>query len=448
MTPRPRTHPLSAYGACALAFAALSACIPTSPRDRGDLHDALVERTGYGVGEEDRTQPTMPEGIKIEDGLTEDEAISIALWNQPDLQVALTRLGFAKGDLQEAGALPNPFFALLLPLGPKQLEITLFQSIAALWRRPYKVEAASRDVERVAEMLVASGLDTVRDTRVAFAQLYLAQNRLQLLQKAAQTWQRMHGLAKVRLSAGAASQLELTSVATDARAVELEVLRQQNLVAQRRAELANLVFLPAAQQAAWDTMILVDPEAPSAPGAIAALLKHALAARPEVRAAELSMEAAGARAGVAKAEIFDFMLIADANGSGTQGFELGPGAQITLPIFYQNQGARTRAEAEFLQATWRYQAAHASITREVKVAHAQLTRAQAALSAWPTEVVGPLQTNVSRAQSAYQAGGATYLQVLEATRRLIDAQLQGLELEREARRASAELFRSVGGKLK
>lgn len=430
----------------ALLFGGL-ACVPTSPKNRSDLHDELVQRTGHGVGEQDRTEPSLPEGLRLDDGLTEDEAVTLALWNNPDLQAALTDLGFAKGDLYQAGALPNPVFALMLPLGPKQLEMTLFQSLAALWQRPYRVKAASLDVERVAATLVAAGLDTVRDTRLAYAALYLAQTRLSLLNKAAQTWARMGALARFRLEAGAASQLEVTSVATDARAAELEVARQENLVAQRKAELANLVLLPEEQRDVWATLQLSPPEPPAPPADPERLLKHAAAARPELRAAEIALEAAGARVGLAKAEIFDLMLILDANGQGTKGFELGPGAQLTLPIFYQNQGARTRAQSEVLRSAWRYQAAQARIRREVEVNRAQLIRAQGALAAWPTEVVGPLQDNVARAQSAYQAGGATYLQVLEATRRLINAQLQGLELEREARIASAELSRSVGGKL-
>ena len=148
---------------------------------------------------------------------------------------------------------------------------------------------------------------------------------------------------------------------------------------------------------------------------------------------------------MAKAEIFDLMLVLDANGQGTEGFELGPGLQATLPIFYQNQGARTRAKAEMERAVWSYLGVQNRIRREVEVTRRALDRAQTALAAWPADVVGPLETNVKRAESAYAAGGATYLQVLDATRRLIEARLMGVELEREARRAWAELRRSTGG---
>jgi cobalt-zinc-cadmium efflux system outer membrane protein len=416
-------------------------CVPTSPRTRADLDAALKARTGFGVGAEARRAAAVPESVQLQDGLTEDEAVALALWNNPDLQGALARLGFAKGDLQEAGALPNPVFSILFPLGPKQLEMTLFQTLGALVQRPARVAAASKDVERVAEELVAAGLDTARDVRVAYAELYLAQARLTLLTRTAEIWARMANLARARLDAGAASQLEVTAVVTDARTAELDVARQEQEALQRRAELLALLNLPADVQVDLQSL-----SPPSEPGAVPEdLMARALAGRPEVRAAELAMEAAGERAGVERAKIFDLMLLVDANGSGTKGFELSPGLQATLPIFYQNQGGRTRAAAEFEAATWRYASAQARVRREVEVARRQLARAQAARTVWPQDVVTPLETNVGRAEKAYAAGGATYLEVLTATRQLVLAQLQGLELEREARRAWAELRRSVGG---
>jgi cobalt-zinc-cadmium efflux system outer membrane protein len=58
--------------------------------------------------------------------------------------------------------------------------------------------------------------------------------------------------------------------------------------------------------------------------------------------------------------------------------------------------------------------------------------------------VAPLEQNLHEAQRAFSAGATSYLNVLESTRRLVDARKQQLELEADVRRASAELARSVG----
>ena len=53
------------------------------------------------------------------------------------------------------------------------------------------------------------------------------------------------------------------------------------------------------------------------------LMTEALASRPDVRAAEIAVEAAGARVGLEKARIVTMMATLDANGEGKEGFELG-----------------------------------------------------------------------------------------------------------------------------
>ncbi len=84
----------------------------------------------------------MPPEARIEDGLTSQEAVAIALWNSPSFLATLADLGIARADLVEAGLLRNPVFSLLFPWGPKQLESTLQFPFDALWQRPRRVAAA------------------------------------------------------------------------------------------------------------------------------------------------------------------------------------------------------------------------------------------------------------------------------------------------------------------
>jgi outer membrane protein, heavy metal efflux system len=61
----------------------------------------------------------------VDDGLSRDEAVAIALWNNAAFQVSVSQLGFARADLADAGLISNPVLSLLFPWGPKQLEWTL-----------------------------------------------------------------------------------------------------------------------------------------------------------------------------------------------------------------------------------------------------------------------------------------------------------------------------------
>lgn len=417
-------------------FALAGACVPTAPRDRAYLSDELTARTGATIGVEARTEITAAPGTDPADGVDEDEAVALAMWNNAALHETLADLGFARADLAEAGALPNPTWSSFLPLGPKQLEFTFGLALDWIWGRPYRVSAASLDMERVAEELVARGLDTAREARVAHASLVRAERRLALAQEAASTWSEIARLARVRREAGAASLLEVNAVETDARAALIEADRAKQETVAARARLAEVLGMAGSK---------VDAVPATATASIAQpperLVEMALAARPEVRAAEIAIEAAGERAGWETARIFSLIGLLDYNNRGT---EAGPGVIVEIPLLNQNQAGRTRVEAELTAASWRYIGSRQRVEREVRESYAALTAASMMLDAWPKSVIEPLERNVELARHAYQAGGASYLAVLDATRRLIDAKQREVDLSFERRRALAELARSVG----
>ena len=429
------------YAALALlGLAVCASCAPTSPRQRTDVAAALVQRTGHSIGETARGELEIAPGVSLDDGLTSQEAVALALWNNGDLQIALTQLGFAKADLIEAGTIPNPTFSMFFPVGPKQLEAALFQSLSFLWKRPKAVKMASLNVERIAEVLVQQGLDTARDARLAHAEVVRAQERLELGEQAAATWDEIVRLNEIRVRVGASNELALAAVLVDARIAQVDAGRLRHDVDVATAQLRRIVGLPERSN---DPQVIAD-SLPHATPKLEELLALASAARPDLRAAELAIEAAGARAGLEKAQIVDLVVALDANGQGTQGFEIGPGAAVQIPIFNQNQAGRARAEVELEKASWTYMATLQRIAADVRTAHARFAQAQEALEDWPKRVVKPAEDSERLAKRAYELGGASYLNVLDSTRRLVAARERQAELESELRRAWAELARSVG----
>ncbi len=430
------------YALLALIGSAVCAsCAPTSPRQRTDVAAALQQRTGHSIGDTARGEVEIAPGVGLDDGMTGQEAVALALWNNGDLQVALTQLGFAKADLIKAGQIPNPAFSLLFPVGPKQLEAALFQSLSFLWQRPKAVKMASLNVERIAEVLVQQGLDTARDARVAHAEVVRAQQRLELGEWAVDVWDEIVRLNEVRVRVGASNDLALAAVLVDARIAQVDARRLRHDLDVASAQLRRVVGLPERSK---DPPVIAEPLPQSAPK-LEELLALASAARPELRAAELAIEAAGAQAGLAKAQIVDVVAALDANGQGTQGFEIGPGVLLSIPIFNQNQAGRARADVEFEKASWTYIATLQRIGAEVRSAHARFAQAYQALDGWPQRVVKPAEDSERLANRAYELGGASYLVVLDSTRRLVAARAQQVEMEAELRRARAELARSVGG---
>jgi cobalt-zinc-cadmium efflux system outer membrane protein len=180
---------------------------------------------------------------------------------------------------------------------------------------------------------------------------------------------------------------------------------------------------------------------------LASLEIKALAARPDLRASELALEGAGRKSGLAEAEVFSLSGILDANGSGKEGFEMGPGMVLPLPILHQNQANRLRAKKELERAGWNYLGLRQRIVAEVREARLKLDQATAALSAYDSQVLPPYEELERTSRRAYELGDISPLVVQENSRQLLQLQIRRAELRADVRRLRAELERNVGTRL-
>lgn len=395
----------------------------------------------------------MPRGVLLSDGLSEEEAVAIALANNAAFLESLTDLGIARADVVQAGVVPNPTLSLLFPSGQKQLEFTAKLASEVLWLRPMRVKAAKLDYRKTAELLVQNGLNLIRDVKLAFAETVAADQRLKLAEESASLSARIERLARARVAAGDASELEIGTVGIDTLQGEELVARARQDVAIARERFRNLLGLGLEQT----TLSVKSARSPHRVGANSRdLVKIALASRPDLRAAELAIEAAGARRGLAKAEIFTLTAVLDANqtdiatnhGTGSRThLEAGPGIDVGIPIFNQNQGGRAKARAQLAKAARQYITVRDRIVLEVREAHLRSLQAQQSYDSWHSRILPPLERAVGQSQEAYEAGNVAILLVLESTRKLTDARAKEAAAAVDLRRATAELERAMGGRL-
>jgi len=411
--------------------------------DRSSIAAALRARTGVDTGT--LAPPctwTPPPGLSLDDGMSQDEAVAAALWNNADFHAALAELGLARADLIEAGMLRNPILALLFPWGPKQLEATLSWPVEALWLRPRKVEAARLVASAVAERLVAHGLDLIAEVRLAHVAAATALEREVLAETQARLGGRLSELAAGRLLAGDISALEAQAAQNDAlrlRAMHQARVHERDLALLR---LRTLVGLPA--EAGPLRLEPADRSAEAPSYDLAALTSTALAARPDVRAAELDVEAAAARAGLERARVLAVTAILDANNEGREGFEAGPGLGLELPLFSQNRGGRARAAAELERAGRRYLAVRARVVAAVENALTEFRAARDAERVWRDEILPPLTLAQQRTERTYTAGEISLLATLDVQRRLLEAQDARLDAAAATESALVRLAQAVG----
>lgn len=427
------------------ALAALSCGCAMPPNNPRNVSDALEWRTGQALAKQ-AVAPgkiSIPPGINVDDGLSEDEAVSIALWNNAAFQEILADLGISRADLIQAGMLPNPTFSMLFPISTKPLELTVKYPFEVLWLRPRRVAAAKIDYERTAQRLVQSGLDLIRDTRVAYSDLGLANQRVKLSEASLKLSQEIARLAKTRLEAGEASELEVNAASVDALLGQEQLARSKHETTLARERLRNLLGMGLEE---WPATIQDAQEPPFVGVDLSLVETNALQFRPDLRAAELNMEAAGKRIGLARAEVFTLAVSLNAK-EVNQTLKAGPGLDFPIPVFNQNQGGVAQAKAAFAKAARQYITVRDRIIAEVRDAYTRWAQAEESRTQWSQRIVPPLLQAVDQAERAYAAGDVSYLLVLETRRKLEDARINEAAVAADLRRARAELERSAGGRL-
>jgi cobalt-zinc-cadmium efflux system outer membrane protein len=402
---------------------------------------AVEERSGFAIG----NGQGLPDGVFLEDGLDEDEAVALALWASPGFQAALAELGLARADVEQAGLLQNPVLSVLFPLGSKQLEFAAKLPVETLWLRPARIEAATLDYERAALLLVRDGLGLVRDVRAGWAELRGAHELAAVLHAAADNRERAAELDTARLRNGDASESEESAAQAVALLAGLQAARADKNIELVEERLRALVGLPAELEADLQPgPACADSELPE----VESLVVEAQAWRPERRASELELEAAGVRCELAKKDILHLGAVIDANERDKGGLEVGPGLDIELPVFgRRSRPDSSRAEAELESAYWGVVRTSRTIESEVRTAYLTYQQARDALLGLRRRVLPALEAALRASRRAQELGAVTAAPALAAEATLFDAQRAEVEAQEELEVARAELERCIGRRL-
>jgi outer membrane protein, heavy metal efflux system len=401
----------------------------------------IKERIERDVKRGSNAAVTIPAGVVLDDGLSEDEAVAIALWNNPVFNSDLATLGFARADLREAGLLRNPIMSILLPLGPKQFEATINFPLELIWQRPRRIAVAKANFQRAAKSLEQNALNLVRDVRLAYADVQVAQRRHQLALDSLTRRRQVPVIMEARFRAGDVSEQEAVAARAEANVAEQEANR---LGAEIEITKERLRFLLGLSGERTPIKIAFSETEPSPPEDTDELLRLAFASRADLRAAELAIDAAAKRAKWERSKIFTLMATLDMNGRGTRGFEAGPGIVTEPPIFNRNQGGISRAEAELEAASRGYVLIRQRIVTEVVEARQQLVQARESLADWRGRVIPALERDASIQNASYRDGEISYLLVLLNQQRLDTARVREAEFADQAHRARVQLDRAVG----
>jgi cobalt-zinc-cadmium efflux system outer membrane protein len=431
--------PWRACGLLLLVAAGVVGC--RSPQiccDSGWPSREIEWRTGAGPQSVSPNEQTIPAGVVLADGLSEDEAVQIALSNNSLFQATLAQLGMANGDAVQAKLLLNPQFLVYFPTGSKQGQYTLFAPVESYLLRPTRVKVANREYRRIGQTLVQNGLDLARDVRLAFVDLAVAAQQAELAQEALQIRNQIYEVTKKRFQDGDISELETISAKVDRLNADVVAGAQEQAVTIAEARLATLIGLTRLPM----PLVPLPLESPAVPTLDEPqLIQQALACRPDFHAAKWTVAAAAQRSQLARWLFLRIDGVLDVRSNPSQ---TGGGVRLDLPIFNRNEGGVIRADWEINAALHQRDAIADQIVADVRTAARSLQQAADNLRTLEQQVIPALEESLVISQRGFADGGTEYLLVLQTTTQYLDAKSRSLDQKAAYARSLAELERAVG----
>jgi NodT family efflux transporter outer membrane factor (OMF) lipoprotein len=316
-------------------------------------------------------------------------------------------------------------------------------------RRSIELAAADEDVQQ--EALRAAQLSVAGATVLGALQIASTRAQIDVVNSVVASDQRTLDLVQTQKAAGAVSDQDVTTAQSqlDRDRALLPALHQQLNIAQDA--LATLVGSSPADWSAPNFSLA----GMSLPRDVPLVVPSELVrSRPDIRAAEAQLHAASAEVGIATADLYPrISLSADV---AEQGLLAGPAGAawsliggVSTPIFHGgalSAGLRAAQDA--------YQAAFAQYQQTVLTAFRQIADTLHALQNGADAVVAQHQALNSATKAlelsrvAYTAGNSTVLQVLDAQRLQLLAEVSLVQARTERFLQAVNLFVAAGGGLK
>ena len=355
-----------------------------------------------------------------------EAAIGLFLRQNLDLLIAKYGIEFSKGQQITARLFPNPVGSMGLVSSPVQgrtlgnsgqVSPQIQQLFELAGKRGYRIESAEFGLQSAE----AAFEDAVRQLSFAVKDAYyrtqLGRRRLVLAEENRDRFSRILEVNAIRFKKGYIAEVDLIRIRLQFIDFQSQVIQAIQEAQSARSDLRQLLQLSPATELELTTELdykRVDPD-------IAKLHAVAIGVRPDVRAKRFMLSQREADLKLAKAyRIPDVTIgagyaIQGSNGpdnSNQMAFSLG----MPLPLFNRNQGGIRQAEAAMQAAGADLGKALNLVENQVDVAYRNLLESRRLVEAFLGGVLDDARATFTIAERAYERGGVTLIDLLDAAR--------------------------------
>jgi cobalt-zinc-cadmium efflux system outer membrane protein len=358
--------------------------------------------------------------------LSVNDALGLFVSQNLDVLIAKYGIEYTKGKEVTARLFPNP----LLSVGTvgsytqgRTLSNSgqLFTQVAQLFelagKRGYRIESAgfgTQSAEAAFEDAVRQLGFTVKDT---YYRLQLAQRRLVLAEENRDRFSRILEINTIRFKKGYIAEIDLIRIRLQMVDFHSQVIQSLQEAESARGDLRQLLRLSPKTVLELTTELgfrRIDPD-------IEKLRVAALDVRPDIRAKRYTFSQRESELKLAKAyRIPDVTIGAGYAVQGPQGpdnpqqWALNFG--LPLPLFNRNQGGIRQAEISLQSAEADLDKTVNLVENEVEVAYRNLLQSRQLVEAYFGAVLEDARSTFTIVERAYERGGATILDLLDAAR--------------------------------
>jgi len=379
--------------------------------------------------------------------LTEQQALARMRAEYPHVQVLRLTVRELEADVRERTVLTNPIVSYTREdTGLTADDFLLVSQEFSSWgRRRLLGEAAGRLVDAAEAGVEADLLAVETNLRLVFTDLLEAQEQVRSLEAGMIQLRALVTVLRQREEEGEGPRFDRLRVEREEADVETDLAVAQ--IGRRMAQARLVAFFAPG----------IDPEGLSAAGNLGArralsdttsLRARALERRSDYRALTLHVarweteRRAADRLRLPAALLTGGMKRADSSGAGDIGYAVT--AALSVPVFDRGQVQVARADAGRARVEAERRALAARIAADVSAAHAAAIRYRDLADRYRAVSVERATELVTIVTAAYEEGEYGILELLDARRVTLRAQLRLLELSAAARRAAIDLDRAVG----
>jgi len=369
------------------------------PEDLGREHvDALVTERGQPV-EADSSQLLS---TLIEQPLTRQSSVRIALINSPELQASYASLGFGAADIYEAGRIRNPIFSSSLldsdvPGERDQLTLGLATSFADLLTLSARSRLSRGDFAALQQSVGADVMRVAADAERAYFHYVGAEQVARLRAQVAKAGALSAALAKRFRDAGNMTPRDFAIERAAASETRLAALEAEAQAIAARTELARVLGLSVG--GAWQAPAQLQLPVPDEDD-LNTLLALADESRLDLAAARTLADVTADRLGVVNWTrwLGDLEIGAERERE-TDGVKLtGPTVSWEIPIFNQHRDAVLRANADLEIAIIDVRRTMIDVDNQVRLAHATVENARERIDEYRDVLIPQRIETVARGQ--------------------------------------------------